>query len=56
MFIDEGFGCLEPDLLDDAIMRPGRLEVQIEITLPDEKGRFDILTIHTDKMLKNGFP
>ncbi len=43
------------DLLDDAIMRPGRLEVQIEVTLPDEKGRFDILTIHTDKMLKNGY-
>ncbi len=43
------------DLLDDAIMRPGRLEVQIEVSLPDEKGRFDILTIHTDKMLKNGY-
>ena len=43
------------DLLDDAIMRPGRLEVQIEVTLPDEKGRIDILTIHTSKMLKNGY-
>ncbi len=43
------------DLLDDAIMRPGRLEVQIEVTLPDEKGRFDILTIHTSKMSKNGY-
>jgi vesicle-fusing ATPase len=43
------------DLLDDAIMRPGRLEVQIEVTLPDEKGRFDILTIHTSKMLNNGY-
>ena len=43
------------DLLDDAIMRPGRLEVQIEVTLPDEKGRLDILTIHTSKMLKNGY-
>jgi vesicle-fusing ATPase len=43
------------DLLDDAIMRPGRLEVQIEVTLPDEKGRYDILTIHTSKMLNNGY-
>jgi vesicle-fusing ATPase len=43
------------DLLDDAIMRPGRLEVQIEVTLPDEKGRYDILTIHTSKMLSNGY-
>lgn len=43
------------DLLDDAIMRPGRLEVQIEVTLPDEKGRYDILTIHTSKMSKNGY-
>lgn len=43
------------DLLDEAIMRPGRLEVQIEVSLPDEKGRFDILTIHTNKMFKNGY-
>ena len=43
------------DLLDDAMMRPGRLEVQIEVTLPDEKGRYDILTIHTSKMLNNGY-
>ncbi len=38
------------DALDEAVLRPGRLEVQIEIHLPDEKGRSDILTIHTTKM------
>lgn len=42
------------DMIDDALLRPGRLEVQIEISLPDEKGRVQILKIHTAKMLKNG--
>jgi len=27
------------DLLDEAIMRPGRFEVHIEVSLPDEVGR-----------------
>ena len=31
------------DLMDPAALRPGRLDVQIEIPLPDEKGRFEIL-------------
>jgi vesicle-fusing ATPase len=43
------------DLIDDAMLRPGRLEVQIEINLPDEKGRNDILKIHTSTMKKNNF-
>ena len=34
-------------MMDDALMRPGRLEVQIEIGLPGEKGRRQIFTIHT---------
>lgn len=38
------------DALDEAVLRPGRLELQIEIQLPDEKGRFDILQIHTRQM------
>jgi len=38
------------DMLDDALLRPGRLEVQVEISLPDETGRHQILTIHTTKM------
>ncbi|KAF7698310.1 vesicle-fusing ATPase isoform X2 [Silurus meridionalis] len=39
-----------PDLIDDALMRPGRFEVKMEIGLPDEKGRLQILSIHTAKM------
>uniref|UniRef100_W5KFW9 Vesicle-fusing ATPase n=1 Tax=Astyanax mexicanus TaxID=7994 RepID=W5KFW9_ASTMX len=39
-----------PDLIDDALMRPGRFEVKMEIGLPDEKGRVQILSIHTAKM------
>ena len=27
------------DMIDEAILRPGRFEVHIEISLPDEKGR-----------------
>jgi vesicle-fusing ATPase len=37
-------------MLDEAMLRPGRLEVQIEIGLPDEKGRHQILKIHTSKV------
>lgn len=35
--------------------RPGRLEVQVEISLPDENGRLQILQIHTNKMKENSF-
>ncbi|KAG8886954.1 transport between ER and Golgi ATPase protein [Tulasnella sp. 332] len=41
------------DMIDEALLRPGRLEVQMEISLPDEKGRLQILTIHTAKMRAN---
>ncbi|KAL1882088.1 hypothetical protein VTK73DRAFT_2497 [Phialemonium thermophilum] len=41
------------DMIDDALLRPGRLEVQIEISLPDEFGRSQILRIHTSKMKEN---
>jgi vesicle-fusing ATPase len=43
------------DLLDEALLRPGRLEVQVEISLPDEAGRLQILQIHTNKMKENSF-
>ena len=33
------------DLLDPALLRPGRLEVHIEIPVPDRKGREEILNI-----------
>ncbi|GAA5842585.1 hypothetical protein JCM3766R1_004865 [Sporobolomyces carnicolor] len=42
------------DMIDEALLRPGRLEVHIEISLPDEAGRVQILTIHTSKMRQNG--
>ena len=38
------------DMIDEALLRPGRLEVQMEIGLPDEKGRIQILSIHTALM------
>ena len=31
--------------MDEALLRPGRLEVQIEIGLPNEKGRSQILKV-----------
>ncbi|KAL9053859.1 MAG: hypothetical protein Q9162_004506 [Coniocarpon cinnabarinum] len=42
------------DMIDDALLRPGRLELHIEISLPDETGRVQILKIHTEKMRQNG--
>lgn len=38
------------DMIDEALLRPGRLEVQVEISLPNEEGRIQILNIHTAKM------
>ena len=42
------------DMIDDALLRPGRLEVHMEISLPDETGRVQILKIHTASMRKHG--
>jgi vesicle-fusing ATPase len=41
------------DMIDEALLRPGRLEVHVEISLPDEHGRQQILRIHTSKMREN---
>ena len=41
------------DMIDEAILRPGRLELHVEVSLPDEKGRLEILKIHTKKMKEN---
>lgn len=38
------------DMIDEALLRPGRLEVQVEINLPNEEGRCQILNIHTSRM------
>lgn len=42
------------DMIDEALLRSGRLEVHMEISLPDEHGRQQILKIHTTKMRDNG--
>lgn len=42
------------DMIDEALLRAGRLEVHMEISLPDEFGRLQILNIHTGKMRENG--
>ena len=41
------------DMIDEALLRPGRLEVHMEISLPDENGRRQIIKIHTTKMREN---
>ena len=41
------------DMIDEALLRAGRLEVHMEISLPDESGRAQILKIHTAKMRQN---
>jgi vesicle-fusing ATPase len=38
------------DMIDEALLRPGRLEIHMEINLPDEKGRAQIFKVHTAKM------
>ncbi len=43
-----------PDVLDPALLRPGRLDRKIEIGLPNESGRVDILKIHSAPMTKKG--
>ncbi|TLX77412.1 MAG: CDC48 family AAA ATPase [Thaumarchaeota archaeon] len=42
-----------PDSLDPAIRRPGRFDREIEIGIPDEEGRKEILDIHTRGMPLN---
>ena len=43
-----------PDVLDTALMRPGRLDRKIEISLPNEQGRLSILKIHSRSITKHG--
>ena len=38
-----------PDILDPALLRPGRFDRQIVVGTPDVKGREDILKVHTRK-------
>ncbi|WFD44416.1 26S proteasome subunit rpt4 [Malassezia psittaci] len=41
-----------PDTLDPALLRPGRLDRKIEIPLPNEQSRLEILKIHTRPIAK----
>jgi len=43
-----------PDILDPALMRPGRLDRKIEIKLPNEQGRIEVLKIHANPLAKKG--
>ena len=39
-----------PDVLDPALLRPGRFDRQIHVPLPDVSGRLEILQIHIQKV------
>ena len=39
-----------PDVLDPALIRPGRFDRQIAVSLPDVKGRLEILKVHAAKV------
>ena len=34
------------DILDSALLRPGRFDRQVTVNLPDKNGRFEILKVH----------
>lgn len=42
-----------PDVLDPALLRPGRFDRRIVVSMPDVKGREAILKVHTRKMPLN---
>jgi cell division protease FtsH len=39
-----------PEILDSALLRPGRFDRQIMVDLPDRQGRLEILKIHTQQV------
>ncbi len=39
-----------PDVLDRALLRPGRFDRRVTLDLPDVKGRFDILKVHARRI------
>jgi ATP-dependent 26S proteasome regulatory subunit len=43
-----------PDTLDPALLRPGRLDRKIEIPLPNESNRLEILKIHAASIARHG--
>lgn len=61
----DGFGANEgiiiiaatnrPDVLDPALLRPGRFDRQVTVNLPDKKGREEILAVHArNKIFEDG--
>lgn len=38
------------DILDDALLRPGRIDRKVEFPAPDENGRLEVLKIHSRRM------
>jgi len=42
------------DLIDEALLRPGRIEKHIKVAFPNKEGREEIFRIHTKKMKING--
>ena len=42
------------DIIDSALLRPGRFEIQIEVKLPTVSERKEIFEIHTSTMMENG--
>ncbi|KAJ3321257.1 26S proteasome subunit rpt4 [Boothiomyces sp. JEL0866] len=43
-----------PDTLDPALLRPGRLDRKVEIPLPNDQGRLEVLKIHAAGITKHG--
>lgn len=42
-----------PEILDPALTRPGRFDRQVQVELPDLKGREDILKVHAKRIKKD---
>jgi transitional endoplasmic reticulum ATPase len=43
-----------PNAIDPALRRPGRFDYEIEIPMPDKRGRYEILLIHTRRLRELG--
>ena len=43
-----------PELMDPALLRPGRLEVQVQVPRPDTAGRRNIVAIHSRRLRERG--
>ena len=51
IFIDEIDATNRPEILDKALLRPGRFDRRIIVDKPDLKGRVDILKVHSKDVL-----